>query len=196
MNRIDRLISRQRAAFYFPILSPYIERGSSIADIGAGDGSLARLISDKLDCKSVALEVGPAQNGNDDVTTFNGRDIPLADGSVDVSMSLSVIHHAEDPERLLREIRRVTGKRFLLVEDHYESLVDRVMTRAIHVYLEKIVSMPFNRTGFSNVAGWRERLNEAGFRVVEVRPLRLTFFFIFPSRSVLLVCEKLTEGNR
>lgn len=194
-NRIDSSISRQRAAFYFPILARYITKGSSVVDVGAGDGSLAHLISEKLACKCVALEVKSSQDesGDYEVTPFNGRDIPLADSSVDVSLSVSVVHHAEDPDRLLREIQRVTTKQFLLVEDHYESWLDRFMTRAIHLYLEKAAKMPFNRKGHSNIEGWKQRLHQVGFRVVEVRPLELTFFLFLPSRSVLLVCERLSQ---
>jgi SAM-dependent methyltransferase len=48
------------------------------------------------------------------VQEFDGRSIPLDDGAMDVVMLVDVLHHADDPHRLLAEAKRVAGRAIVL----------------------------------------------------------------------------------
>lgn len=51
------------------------------------------------------------------VREFDGRTLPFTDRSYDVVMMVDVLHHAEEPARLIREAGRVAA-RAVIIKDH------------------------------------------------------------------------------
>ena len=111
--------------FYRLKLTEYLSRllpqgPCSILDVGAGDGSLGLVFQTfRPATHVVGIEVTlrAATRPGAQMVRFDGRSIPFADESFDVSLVSNVIHHASDPGALLRETRRVTRKR-IIVKDH------------------------------------------------------------------------------
>jgi SAM-dependent methyltransferase len=92
----------------------------SILDVGAGDGSLGLALERfRPGTRVVGMEVAirSATRSGFRIARFDGRRVPLKDGSVDVSLLSNVLHHASDPAALLGEVRRVTRNR-IVVKDH------------------------------------------------------------------------------
>lgn len=187
-RRVDSRIHQRRAEFYAGKLAPYIPRGSSLLDLGAGDGLLVNMLARSLDLKPRAFDVEARSLGGFPVEVYDGRRLPLPDGAVDVSICVAVLHHCEDAQAMLREIRRVTRKTFLLVEDRFDSAWDRLGVVGFHHYLRWIESMPFNRSGFASTSQWRDRLAAAGLAVTEAtilgKPLAC-----FPIVNTLFVAQ-------
>lgn len=50
------------------------------------------------------------------VEKYDGLTLPRGDGALDVAMLVDVLHHAEDPRRLLAEAARVA--RWVVIKDH------------------------------------------------------------------------------
>jgi ArsR family transcriptional regulator len=89
-----------------------------IADLGAGDGSFALLLSQNalhvtaVDSSEKMLEVGREQalrHGaqNIDFRLGDMEDLPLADASVDLVFFSQSLHHALHPQRALAEAARI-----------------------------------------------------------------------------------------
>jgi SAM-dependent methyltransferase len=92
--------------------------GSSVLDIGCGDGLLAeRLAQCRPDLQITGIDVLVRPGARIPVVAFDGRHISQPDRSVDVCMFIDVLHHSDEPEALLREARRVT-RRLILIKDH------------------------------------------------------------------------------
>jgi SAM-dependent methyltransferase len=51
------------------------------------------------------------------VDAYNGETVPYADGTFDVVILADVLHHEQDPHRLIEECARV-ARRFLIIKDH------------------------------------------------------------------------------
>jgi SAM-dependent methyltransferase len=88
-------------------------------DVGAGSGVLASLLSSdnsKLKLTGIDLIVRPETKIP--VTKFDGLNIPFENKSFDFSMIVDVLHHADDPEKLLSECARV-AKKYVFIKDHY-----------------------------------------------------------------------------
>ena len=94
----------------------------SLLDVGCGDGSVARLLRDRVR-EVVAIDIqgfdkwGAATPG----LTFqvaNGEDLPFDDASFDLVHSKDSLHHMDRPELALLEYRRVLrpGGAALIVE--------------------------------------------------------------------------------
>jgi ubiquinone/menaquinone biosynthesis C-methylase UbiE/biotin operon repressor len=90
----------------------------TIADLGAGDGSSALLLSRSavkviaVDSSAKMLEVGREQalrNGAKNVEFRLGdmEELPIEDASVDLAFFSQSLHHAQHPERAVREAWRV-----------------------------------------------------------------------------------------
>jgi ubiquinone/menaquinone biosynthesis C-methylase UbiE len=87
--------------------------GSKIADIGAGTGNYSKAIAE-AGYQVIAIEPSQVmqsqQQSHLDVSwiTASAEQIPLADNVVDAAMIVLALHHFDDLDAGLREIRRIT----------------------------------------------------------------------------------------
>lgn len=90
----------------------------SVVDVGCGDGTLAQLIlARRSDLEISGLEIRARPVTAIPVQEFDGRILPLDDASRDVVLMVDVLHHAEDPQLLLREAARV-ARTAVIIKDH------------------------------------------------------------------------------
>ncbi|MEK7099251.1 MAG: class I SAM-dependent methyltransferase [Patescibacteria group bacterium] len=91
-------------------IAPYIHRGSSLLDIGCGNGALLLSVADML-AHGVGIDrriAHPIVHGN--IRLIGGNvdtTLPFADNSFDTAVLLAVLEHLEHPDIALREIARV-----------------------------------------------------------------------------------------
>jgi len=110
------------------MLAAKIPAGSSVLDIGCGDGTIATLIAEFNPSLTIkGIEFAPRANCKIECTVFDGASIPYPSASFDVCMFVDVLHHVGDArgiETLLSEAGRVSRK-FVLIKDHLsESRLD------------------------------------------------------------------------
>jgi SAM-dependent methyltransferase len=109
-------------------LGELLESGSSLLDVGCGDGRLAALLQDQcgLD-QAEGVDVLVRSEVAIPVRVFDGRCLPWPDQSWDYVMAVDVLHHVEDQQALLTEMLRV-ARRAVLLKDHLcENAFDRWM---------------------------------------------------------------------
>lgn len=105
----------QRIVEYF---AKRIPKNATVLDVGTGDGRLARLLAEnRPDLELHGLDVLLRPDALIPVKAFNGSDLPFPDDSFDCVLFVDVLHHADDPLRLLREAKRV-ARRCVLLKDH------------------------------------------------------------------------------
>ncbi len=95
-----------------------LEDNSQVLDIGCGDGTISSLIaatSRNTEVKGIDILVRQATKIP--VTEFNGFDIPYDDQSFDYAILIDVLHHSDDPLRLMAEASRVARKG-VIIKDH------------------------------------------------------------------------------
>jgi SAM-dependent methyltransferase len=85
--------------------------GPRLADVGGGTGNYARALGDE-GWDAVVVDRDPAMLAHaaaKGLATIeaDAQRLPLADGSVDAVMLVSMLHHVEDPPAALAEARRV-----------------------------------------------------------------------------------------
>ncbi len=90
-----------------------VHRGSSLLDLGCGEGMLALLKRKGVTLTGVDLSAellaAASRNGYDDTYVATLTDLPFPDASFDYVVSLDVIGHVafDDKDRVLAEIKRV-----------------------------------------------------------------------------------------
>ena len=73
------------------------------------------------------------------VVLYEGAKIPFPDQSFDVTILVTMLHHVSDPRALFEEVRRVTRKRVIVVEDLYHHALGRFWT----ICRDRLLNMEF-----------------------------------------------------
>jgi len=91
---------------------------SRILDVGAGDGWFALSLEHVGACDTVtAIDVLARPKPHHRVEIYDGHQLPFEDAAYDLVYAVDVVHHAEEPAKLLGEMARCT-RRYLLLKDH------------------------------------------------------------------------------
>ena len=91
-------------------------------NVGSGHGFFSRaarqagfhMTSLEVAVRDLALEA--------ELVIYDGEHMPFADGAFDTAIAMYVLHHTVDPATVLGEMRRVSRKRIILVEELYHHL--------------------------------------------------------------------------
>lgn len=149
---------------------------ATVVDVGCGTGTAVRELAGAganavgVDVSAALLRVARERAPELEFCQADLLDLPFDDGSIDGYRAERVYQHVAEPERALREARRVLsgGGRIVLVDPDWEAFLvdgaDRRVTRAIADAISDSV-----------VNGWIGRqffrlLREAGFIDVRIEP--------------------------
>jgi SAM-dependent methyltransferase len=168
----DVTVFQRRVRVLAEHLAAELDAPGTVLDVGCGDGSIASAI--------MALKPGLSFRGIDvmlrpqsaiPATVYDGNHIPFADRSFDWVTIVDVLHHTDDPAKVLAECSRV-ARRGVVIKDHLREgfgaretlrLMDWVGNRGHDVrlpynYLSKAEwDVIFGRIGVSPVT-WSEDL--------------------------------------
>lgn len=171
-----------------PGLNPFVEGWleklggeGPVLDLGCGHGYWLRYMTEQgllalgvepepervLEAAEGLAGVGPAR-----VAAADGAHLPLRDGSVSLVWCIHVLHHLDDPVRVLSEVRRVLrpGGHFILAETVEDHPVIRV-GRRIHPEWDGVPIL----SRFT-AATLLRLIDEAGLEVVDRRQHSLLSF--------------------
>ncbi len=139
-----------------------IPEKSRVLDLGGGWGFYAEPLK-RRGHESLVLDVVNPGYQKAPVLLYDGSRIPFPDGSFDVTILVTMLHHVPDPEALFREVRRVTRQKVVVVEDLYHHAAGRCWT----ICRDRILNVEFmsHPHQFRTDIGWREFFRGAGFKV-------------------------------
>jgi SAM-dependent methyltransferase len=130
-----------------------------VLDVGCGSGDLAALVMQlRPDVAIEGIDVLVRPGTAIPVHEYDGLHIPFADNAFDAAIVIDVLHHTDDPQRVLAEIARVAP--VVIVKDH---LRDGILANATLRFMDWVgnaahgVRLPYNylsRREWSRI--WRE----------------------------------------
>ena len=139
---------------------PMLPESARVLDLGCGEGNSIELfqrLSAGIVWRGVDLEDSPEArqrlHGNENISIFNGVDLPYPDNSFDLIFCRQVLEHARHPDALIADALRVLKP-------------DGLFVGSVS-YLEPYHSYSiFNFTPYGIVRVFAD----AGFRLTEIRP--------------------------
>ncbi len=100
-------------------LARLVGRADSLLDVGAGDGTLAHLVGDRIGAARIeGVDVLVRPETRIPVRAYDGLVLPYPDGAFECVMLSDVLHHCERPEAVLAEAVRVSS-RAVALKDHF-----------------------------------------------------------------------------
>lgn len=126
----EKLVFNRRVAVLIDRLGRQTKPGTTMLDVGTGDGQIAKLISEQSQDVTIrGIDIMRRGETHIPVDLFDGKTIPQGDGSVDTVMFVDVLHHTDDPAALISEAARV-ARQSIIIKDHLsESWLDHMILR-------------------------------------------------------------------
>jgi len=189
-RRSNRARRRRRVGRAYDMaleIAQVIPPNSRVLDVGCGRGFIAHHLSAMLGAPVIGIDVGAAAEAAIDYRQFDGQDFPLADESVDAVLFCYVLHHMQNLDVVMNELRRVLSDDGLAVvyEDIPATWWDRLFCAFHNLKWRK-------RTGactFRSESEWRSVFNSAGFEVISERRLSRWRNFVHPVRKQFYVVK-------
>lgn len=157
-----------------------------VLDVGCGSGFIAHHLSAMTGTKVLGIDLDAQAEATIDYRQFDGQHFPVADNSVDAVLLCYVLHHTQDLDMVLQELRRVlsAGGRAIVYEDIPSAGWDRAVCWTHNLKWR-------GRTGpctFHSRAEWNAMFRSAGFEVITERPLSRWRNFTHPvQRNFFLI---------
>lgn len=148
------------------------EEGLTILDLGGAEGYVAQALSEAGHQVEI-LDVVDRNRTELSSRVYDGRTLPYGDRHFDLVVLAYVLHHSEDPDRLLDEAMRV-GKRVIALETVYERSRDRRLTTFLDHSANRLRGMAAEPLHFDTPTGWKDRIEALGGEVETQRWLGRT----------------------
>ncbi|MBI3952658.1 MAG: class I SAM-dependent methyltransferase [Candidatus Doudnabacteria bacterium] len=146
-------------------ISPFLQKGWSLLDIGTGRGTMALLLRQQVGVEPTLTDV-VNQNQTDLpwVNMISNARVDVADKSFDAVSLIFVLHHVQtkqEQEKLIQEAARIARKRIVILEDTPNSKISWLMNAAWDWIMNapKGIPVPFN---FRSKKEWQELFDKTG----------------------------------
>ena len=147
-------------------LTPYLNPSASVLDVGSGNGVLCHEMR-KRGYKVTGLDVNNL-SFIDDIKpiVYDGTDMPFKDACFDWALLVTVLHHTENPGRVLMEAKRV-AKRIIVIEEIYSNTFKKFLT----FFIDSVFNFEFFCHPHSNKTdiGWRRVFDNLGLELTHVQ---------------------------
>lgn len=176
---IHRLL-RRRARAKAEVLRPALaaidrsepRRALELLDLGAAEGYLGDYLARDHGARVELIDIENRCRVDLPHHVYDGRDLPFPERRFDVAVCYFVLHHADDPRRVLAELRRVVSKRVILVESWGRTPLRRRLLRWLDRGANRLRgggwSDPIH---YRSIPEWTRMAGELGYRIADSRDL-------------------------
>lgn len=134
-----------------------VKSGSTILDIGSGNGLITKVLRDKEYIVSpLDIHEGQYENSVKPIL-YDGKKMPFADKSFDTGLLLTILHHTTNQEEIISEAARVC-RQLIIMEDIYENQFQKYYT----FFIDSFVNLFYSPCPHTNRTDreWRNLFNK------------------------------------
>ena len=185
MNRI-RIWYAKKLALY---LSDLLPQNSKILDFGCDDGVTSlNLLKLRPDLEIIGLDVQKNRNCKIERIIYDGLTIPFSDNTFDAVISIEVLHHCKDQNKIIDEIYRVSKSLIIIKDQIYNSKNSQKLLKLVdwltNIFSQYNIKCPYN---FLNLKEWENIFSNKNFIYKKIYfnyPIfkRYNIFFIIKKR--------------
>lgn len=166
---VQRLRAEAKVRQIAGVLPSRASRPVHILDLGAGEGYVGEAIARRTGAQVMLADVRPSNRTDLPFTLVEGR-LPFEDERFDATVLYYVLHHAADPERVVREALRVTRGPVIIAESVFDGPVNHAVLRFLDVWANRLRSGGAMRAQeehlcFRTVDGWQSLFGSLGAHV-------------------------------
>jgi ubiquinone/menaquinone biosynthesis C-methylase UbiE len=156
----------------------------NVLDVGSGRGYISKEIS-KQGHKVQCLDVKDLNLTSLPLKIYDGRKIPFKNDSFSTVLVCYVLHHADDPIKLLKECLRVSKKRLIIFEDNGDS----PLTKPLDIIFNNLhgVKTPLN---FLNLKQWIKVFKKHRIKIIKIKRHVEKQWFYPGVEHIMFVLEK------
>lgn len=179
----------RRARRIAEALRPYLSADQLVLDLGCGPLLVAEQIQKVCGVRVVGLDTASFRKRPLPLVLYSGGRAPFKDGSFDHVLIAFVLHQCEDGGvAVLQEARRLARGRILLLEESYDSALDRVAVKTVDRFLNRLENPQASLPDlFRSSSEWKSLFDQLGFKLAETRRMRTTP--LLRTRQVLYLLE-------
>ncbi len=144
-------LTQKRSKKFADFLAKWIPDHSSVLDFGCGNMyTSVELLKLVPDLKITGIDVVKDQNLDNEILKdnrlsfklLNTKELPFPDNTFDIVVALAVMHHTDNPEYYLSELKRVIkpSGAIILIEEMYINFIDRIWISGQDWLLNKMKS--------------------------------------------------------
>jgi ubiquinone/menaquinone biosynthesis C-methylase UbiE len=150
-------------------ISRLLPANASVLDVGCGNGFIAHHLASILRSRVVGLDVGDSTQAHIPYLRYDGRNFAVQDQTFDAVLLCYVLHHAQNCNLVLAEIRRVLNPGGLVVV--YEDMPAGWWNKTVCWTHDRKWRSRTGPCTFQLEDGWRGLFSASGFEIVSERPL-------------------------
>ena len=157
----------------------------NVLDVGAGRCYITHRLK-KRGLKVACLDVKNWSKTGMKVIVYNGKDFPLRDDEFDSALIAYVLHHCEDPMKVLKEAIRVCKGNIVIFEDTKPSPITNFMDFLSNRL--RGVDTPFK---FRTIKEWNAVFKKLNLKIVDVQhDVEKEWFYPFVEHTMVVVRKK------
>jgi len=172
-------------------IMPYVNENDKILDFGCGNMLVSEILSKNKNIKITGIDVVDYNLGKLDFVKFNGGTLPFKDNEFDLVFSAFSLHHTDTPEFYLNELKRISKKKVIILEDTFANKFQKLLTYAfdwIGNHLESWeVDIPFN---FLSIDKWKALIRNYSIQLEEVKRIYPYPIPFIPVYNVMMILNK------
>lgn len=171
LEKILKKKIEQRTQWITNVVDKFIQEDGKLLDIGSGGGFVAEEIKKRKKSQITLLDVVNFDYTDSKVVLYDGRNMPFEKDHFDDSLLIFVLHHSENLEQVLKEAKRVTNGKILILEDTYSSIIGKAMLilEDTLTNLPVFLLHPFKENmlfKFKSIKKWKETFNDLGLSLI------------------------------
>jgi SAM-dependent methyltransferase len=189
---------RKRAFSIAQSLKEELEDNTSVLDFGCGDMLIGSFLAEMKSVDITSVDVVDSSLCDEKPILYPPGKLPFADNSFDQSLCLFVLHHSDDPEFYLSELKRVTKKEIIILEDVAKNRFQKQTMKLFDYVGNRIesssIDVPFN---FKSDAEWKEVFASLGLEITTQRDYTTHFLSpVFTPHKLYIVGRSSTKKRK
>ena len=162
-----------------------------VLDIGAGRCLIAHQVekeNKRRNVKVIPIDVIDVNVTNMKLYLYEGKKLPFKNKSFDAVMINYVLHHCDNPIKVLKEAIRVCKGNIILFEDTNMNFIAKSVDSAVNKLNNDDINTPMN---FKTEKQWRELFKNLKLEIVAVeKNVEKEWFYPFIEHTMFVVKER------